>query len=76
MNNNKRNILSKAISKIEEAKTIIEFVGDGEQDSLDNIPDNLIGSERYENMEDVIDLLSESIDNLDEAISCVERAKE
>lgn len=76
MNNNKRNILSKAISKIEEARTIIESVGDGEQDSLDNIPDNLIGSERYENMEDVIDLLSESIDNLDEAISCVERAKE
>lgn len=76
MNNNKRNILSKAISKIEEARTIIEFVGDGEQDSFDNIPDNLIGSERYENMEDVIDLLSESIDNLDEAISCVERAKE
>ena len=42
MNNNKRNILSKAISKIEEARTIIEFVGDGEQDSLDNIPDNLM----------------------------------
>ena len=47
-----------------------------EQDYLDNMPENLESSERYENAESNVDDLDSSLDSLDEVISYITDAIE
>lgn len=51
------------------ALQIVNAVKDEEQDALDNFPENLQNSERYTAMEN-------AIDDLEEAIDCIEQASE
>ena len=74
MNNKRRDLLRLAISSLEQASEYISRALDQEQDCLDNMPENLQYSERYEKMEDVISHLEESIENIDEAKNSVEEA--
>lgn len=67
MNNQRRKVLDKLSRMIEEIKIDLENVADEEQESLDCIPENLQGSERYEQME-------EAVDNLCSAAQCLEEA--
>lgn len=60
---------------LSESIRIIEHINDLEQDSIDNTPENLQNTERYERMEDIVDQLNEAVDcigqakdNLQEAI--------
>ena len=46
---------------------IVDSVCDKEQDCLDNYPENLQGTERYERMEDAVDNLNDALENIDEA---------
>lgn len=57
------------------AKGIVEEVRDEEQDSLDNIPENLQGSERYSAMEDAISDLEQAISAIEEADGSIDSAK-
>ena len=50
MNYQRRKRLRVACSLLEEASSIVEDVRDEEQDSLDNMPENLQDSERAERM--------------------------
>lgn len=76
MNNDRRKEISRIIEeidsavstakeKLEELQTSIESVRDEEQECMDNMPENLQGSERYERAE-------EAFNNLDYAASSIE----
>ena len=47
-----------------------------ENDFLDNAPENLAESERYEKSQNAIDYLTDAIDNIDEAIGSLEEAQD
>lgn len=58
--------------KIEDAKGDISSILADEQDCLNNVPENLEGSERYDAMENAVDNLEDAIDALDDALSSIE----
>lgn len=71
MNNKKRDRLRKALSLISEATDIVSDVLYEERDCLDNMPENLSSSERYEAMENAIDNLENAVDHLSEASEAI-----
>lgn len=74
MNKEKRNDLSTARELLDRAKGIVSSVRDREQDCLDNMPENLEGSERYSTMESAIDSLDDVIDKIEEAQDSIDEA--
>lgn len=71
MNKKQRNKLERIASQLEDLKSDLETIRDEEDEKLDNIPDNLNCSDRYndmwvvrDNLEAVIDDLDNTIDNL------------
>lgn len=64
MNKQRRNKLSEAITHLDSALQIISDVRDDEQDALDNIPENLQTSDRYLEMEEAVDTMDETIDEI------------
>ena len=69
MNNNRRKEIKKIIKQLEELQSRIEDVRDDEQDSLDNIPESLQESERYEISEAALENLDVSVDTIEELIN-------
>lgn len=57
MNCKRRNNLKKAIELLNKVTDVISFVCDEESDSLENMPENLLSSDRCQKMEDNIDEL-------------------
>ncbi len=76
MNKVRRKALDEVISKIEEAKELLENLQAEEEEYRDNMPENLQGSERYEAADAAVDNMSSAVDALDEAISSIESAQE
>ena len=76
MNKARRKALDEVISKIEEAKELLENLQAEEEGYRDNLPENLQGSERYEAADAAVDNMSSAVDALDEAISSIESAQE
>lgn len=76
MNKARRDLLKRAISALETASSYVSYALDQEQDCLDNLPENLESSERYEKMETAIEKLEEAIENIDGAKTCIEEASE
>lgn len=76
MNKARRKALDAVISKIEEAKELLENLQAEEEEYRDNMPENLQGSERYEAADAAVDNMSSAVDALDEAISSIESAQE
>lgn len=76
MNKARRKALDEVISKIEEAKKLLENLQAEEEEYRDNMPENLQGSERYEAADAAVDNMSSAVDALDEAISSIESAQE
>lgn len=74
MNKGGRASLKEATNLLDKAIGIIQFARDEEQECLDNLPENLQNSERYENMENAIDSLEDAIDKIDEAKENIEEA--
>lgn len=74
MNKQRRDRLREAIKQLRNASTIVDEVYNKEEDSLDNIPENLQTSERFEKMENAVDNLNEAIERIDEARELVEMA--
>lgn len=69
MNKSKRERIREAIRLIDRAAELVEITSDAEQDSLDNLPENLQYSARAERME-------ESVDSMDSAMEELSSAKE
>ena len=76
MNKARCKALDEVISKIEEAKELLENLQAEEEEYRDNMPENLQGSERYEAADAAVDNMSSAVDALDEAISSIESAQE
>lgn len=74
MNKRRREMLKSAIIFLDRASSIISNALDQEQDCLDNMPENLQTSDRYEHMEVAIDHLEEAVSHLDDARNRIEEA--
>lgn len=74
MNDKKRSVLKQAILLLGKVSDYVSQVEDDEQDALDNMPENLQSSERYEKIENAIDKLEEAINGIDEVKENIESA--
>lgn len=76
MNAKRRETLKRAINYLSTAKDLIEEARDEEQECLDNMPENLFGSERYSKMEEAVDNLNSALDYFDEIEEHLDSAAE
>ena len=76
MNKARRKELAKIYAIIEEAKDRLEQILFDEEDCLDNIPENLQWSERYEKNINACDQMREAVDQLDYILECIESAQD
>ena len=67
MNNQKRDKLKLAREYLSKASDIVSDVLEEEQDCLDNMPDNLQFSDRYERMEVAIGKLEDGLNSIEAA---------
>ena len=75
MNNKRRKEIEELIGRLEEILCETDAIKDDEEEYLNNIPDNLHNSERYEkaenassNLDSAVSYLNDAIDYLREAI--------
>lgn len=76
MNNTRRKQIKSIIEKLSEIKNEIETVTEDEEEYLDNIPESLQESERYEKSEVALENLNNASDTIDELIKYLEEAME
>lgn len=74
MNKQRREDLRGVLSLLISAIGIVQRVCDKEEDCMDSYPENLQGSERYEQMEDAVDNLNEALEKLGEAKESIHAA--
>ena len=72
MNNERRKALRKWNKRAEELKSNLEDILWDEQNSYDNLPENLQFSERAEAMEEAIGLIEEAIEGFGEVIETID----
>lgn len=69
MNKERRKAIKEILARLDEQRSAIEEVMDGEQEAYDNLPDNIRYSERGETMLENVESLSDFSCYLDELIS-------
>ena len=74
MNNKRRESLKTALQYLDRAFEIISAVEEEEQDALDNMPENLQYSERYERSEYSVDCLGDARSSVEDAKEKIEEA--
>lgn len=74
MNYKRRAILKSAISFLDKAASLVEQVNDQESDSMDNMPENLQGTDMYEKMEAAVDNLEAALEHIESAKESIEEA--
>lgn len=74
MNQKRRTEITEVIAEILSAKQDTESILMDEQTCLDNMPENLEGSARYERIENAVDKLDDAVDFLQDAIDSLEDA--
>lgn len=72
VNKSRRESLAKAVSMIEEAKSILEDVGSDESDAMYGLEEHFSETERYSMMESNVDILEDSVSSLDDVLSSLE----
>lgn len=72
MNKIRRQRLAKWLQGIEEFKSELEDVCSEEETCLDNLPENLQGSQKANEMEEAIDQMNEAVSLIEDAISIIE----
>lgn len=75
MNKERRKALSEAMELLEQAKDIVETCCSEEEEYRDNMPDNLVGSDRYETAEAAIDCMNEALEQLEDVVWKIEEAQ-
>ena len=76
MNAKRRKALEKVIGKINEAKDELVALKEEEEESRDNTPEGLQGSERYEKTEYACEALEEAVGLIEGGVSMIEEAIE
>lgn len=74
MNEKRRGRLKDALKMLSNAASIVESVCDSEQDCIDNYPENLQSTERFEHMESAVDSLNDALEKIDDAKGHIESA--
>ena len=74
MNNTRRRELIRINNALEELKDRVDDVMCEEQDSFNNLTDNLQQTERGQAMEEVINNLDDALNAIEEAIDCISEA--
>lgn len=74
MNEKRRGRLKDALKMLSNAAVIVDSVCDIEQDCLDNYPENLQGTERFEHMEAAVDSLNDALEKIDDAKEYIQSA--
>lgn len=75
MNNARRKRISKIADALNELKDQIDELHSEEEEVLDNIPESLQGTERYEIAENAVDMLKSASSGLEDVISFLEDAE-
>lgn len=76
MNNVRRKRIINLSDKLSELKEELEIIAEEEQEYIDNIPENLQNSERYERADETLSNLNDAADTLDEVIESLLQASE
>lgn len=74
MDDKRRGRLRDALRMLSNAAFIVETVCDKEQDCVDNYPENLQSTERFEHMEAAVDSLNDALEKIDDAKGHIESA--
>lgn len=74
MNNKRREQLRGGGELLDRAHCVVSDVLDAEQDCLDNMPENLQYSDRYEKMELAIEKLEETLEYIESARDSISEA--
>lgn len=74
MNKQRREIIRRAINLLESAHSLLQDALYEERDAMENIPENLQSSDRYEEMEQSVDFLEDAVSSVDEAKRLSENA--
>lgn len=76
MNKIRRKELDNLVEQLVSIREILDNLKDDEQDYMDNMPENLQSSERYEKAENAVSDMELALDSIDEVISYIESASE
>ena len=77
MNNTRRKKLLKLVEQLQEnIYPMLEELKDEEDEALNNMPESLQGTERYEIAENALDALESALDSLEESIDYILTAAE
>lgn len=74
MNEKRRERLRDAVRMLTSVAAVVEAVCDNEQDAMDNIPENLQATERFERMEDAVDSLNDALEKIEDAKGHIQSA--
>lgn len=74
MNKKRRDLLKSAMPFLIQAARIVEQAADQENDCLDNIPESLQDTDRYEKMEKAVENLEAALEHIENAQECVSEA--
>ena len=74
MDKARREKLRDALRYLSNVILIVDQVCEKEEDCVENYPENLMGSERFEKMEDAVENLNEAMERLDEAKGFIQAA--
>lgn len=74
MDDKRRGRLRDALRILSNAASVVETVCDKEQDCMDNYPENLQSTERFERMETAVDSLNDALEKIDDAKGYIESA--
>lgn len=76
MNNKRRKKIEEIVSQLMDLQSEIESLRDEEQEVVDNMPENLQGSERYEAAENAAGNLDNACCSMEELIDYLNEASE
>lgn len=74
MNKKRRELLNSARPFLSQAASIIERVAEQESDCLDNMPESLQNTDRYEKMEKAVENLEVALEHIESAQDCIAEA--
>ncbi len=76
MNNARRKKLSSISKTLAEVRDLVDGLMNEEQECLDNMPENLMDSERYIMGEEAVDNMDDAIIAIEDAIESIDAAKQ
>ena len=74
MNKKRRELLNSARPFLSQAASIIERAAEQERDCLDNMPESMQDTDRYEKMEKAVENLEAALEHIDSAQDCIAEA--